>query len=811
MPGMPGAHHRSAGRPEVWAARAWNVFNEGRPFSVVYPLLVLPAAAVVGVAPDGPLAVALVAALAASLVLSRFPFALRGRALLWLAALAAVPLLEPWRALGLLAGALAGYACFTVVVWGSVYYHLRTGAPWTNGLRFWRLVLTNSDPTSGNALEQIPKLLIVLSAATLVAEEPTAASVAGVVAALAIAAGLGVLAARSFAKRLPSYPARRQGSRADALARRVYVIVVDGCNRERLWQAAAPAMDRLACEGTEYLAVEPAYPARTVVCFSSMLTGATPAEHGMRSNFAPRLGVRRESVFDALERDGRRGRLVGIAHLLDPFGEEVVRSVTSVQPTSEIDRSLTAEARRVVEEEDPDLLVLQLLAADQLGHVRGVRSPEYLDQLGETDAHVGEFMKFLDERGKLDGATVILMADHGQGRGIGGHGHLDWGERPVPFVVWGEGARPGAISREPRSVLEVAATISRLLGLPAPEAARGRPLVPTEDPSVEPAAPRPADAATLSANGSGEGPGPLVQASCPGPRIAALDRTLAVSPRCLAIVVARDEEGVVGSVLARIPAHACGLPVDALLIDDGSRDGTARIAREHGARVHSHPVSRGLGAALRTGLQLARDEGYSAAVYLDGDGEYDPADFERVLEPVARGRADYVLGSRFLGSRDGMSWHRGLANRVTSALLGFLMETVTSDGQTGYRALSARALAVARIAHDYNYAQVLTLSLWGHGIEPTEVPINYRRRTSGRSFVRYPEYLARVAPAVWREWRAARASRRTTAATAIPTPAASQNGHPPSGVNSGSTSVSGPNGASGRSAASEPSPQRTSA
>jgi predicted AlkP superfamily pyrophosphatase or phosphodiesterase len=170
------------------------------------------------------------------------------------------------------------------------------------------------------------------------------------------------------------------------LARRVYVIVVDGCNRGRLWQADAPVMDRLAREGTEYLTVEPAYPARTVVCFSSMLTGATPAEHGMRSNFAPRLGVRRESVFDVLDRHGRTGRLVGIAHLLDPFGEDVVRSVTSVQPTAEIDRSLTAEARRAVEEEDPDLLVLQLLAADQLGHVRGVRSAEYLDQLSETSS-----------------------------------------------------------------------------------------------------------------------------------------------------------------------------------------------------------------------------------------------------------------------------------------------------------------------------------------------------------------------------------------------------------------------------------------
>ena len=806
MPAMPGTAQRPARAAEVWAARAWNVFNEGRPFSVVYPLMVLAAAALVGLSPDGSLWVALFAATASSLVLSRFAFALRGRALLWLAALAAVPLLEPWRAAALLAGALAGYAFFTVVVWGSVYYHLRTGAPWTNGLRFWRLVLTNSDPTSGNALEQVPKLLIALSAAALVAEEPTGSSTARLVVALAVAAALGAIAARRFAKRLPRYPERTTGIEAHAppegLAERVYVIVVDGCNRGRLWQADAPVMDRLAREGTEYLAVEPAYPARTVVCFSSMLTGATPAEHGMRSNFAPRLGVRCESVFDVLERDGRRGRLVGIAHLLDPFGEEVVRSVTSVQPTSEIDRSLTAEARRVVEEEDPDLLVLQLLAADQLGHVRGVRSPEYLDQLAETDRHVGEFLAFLEERGKLDGATVILMAAHGQGRGIGGHGHLDWGERPVPFVVWGEGARAGAVSGEARSVLEVGATVSRLLGVAAPTAARGRPLVPVEDPGVEAARP----------NGSGEDGGVFSGLSCFGPHIADVGRTVDEKrgSRCLAIVVARDEEAAVGAVVGGIPASACGLAVDVLLVDDGSRDGTARIARDLGARVHSHPVSRGLGAALRTGLDIARDEGYAAAVYLDGDGEYDPPDFERVLGPVARGRGDYVLGSRFLGRRDGMSWHRTLANRVTSGLLGLLMETVTSDGQTGYRAFSARALALARIAHDYNYAQVLTLSLWGHGIEPVEVPIRYRRRTSGRSFVRYPEYLARVAPAVWREWRAARASRRTSAATATPIAAASQNGHPPSVVNNGSRSVSGPNGASGRSAASEPSPQRTS-
>src|SRR5687767_12574095 len=77
--------HRTAGPAEVWAARAWNVFNEGRPFSVVYPVLVLLATVPVGLAPDGSILLALAGALALSAVLACFTFPLRGRLLLWLA------------------------------------------------------------------------------------------------------------------------------------------------------------------------------------------------------------------------------------------------------------------------------------------------------------------------------------------------------------------------------------------------------------------------------------------------------------------------------------------------------------------------------------------------------------------------------------------------------------------------------------------------------------------------------------------------------------------------------------------------------
>jgi hypothetical protein len=724
---QPGSS-RAAGFAEVWAARAWNVFNEGRPFGIVYPPMALAGAALIGAA-DWSWA-GLAAGLVLSVVWARSSFPLRGRALLWLLLVPGFLALEGWASLGLIAVGLGGWLLFTVVIWGSIYYHLRTGAPWTNGLRFWRLVATNSDPTSGNLLEQVPKLVLSLSAIGLVASEAGSAGAWLRVGAVALAGGLlGVLAWRRFERtRMVRYPAEpAQVPAQPALAERVYVIVVDGCNRERLRQASAlgltPTMDRLFAEGTEYTAVDTAYPARTVVCFSSMLTGAPPAEHGMHSNFAPRLGVRVPSVFDSV-----RGHLVGIAHLLDPFGEEHVTTVTSVQPTERIDHSLCAAGRAVVEEHDPQLLVLQLLAADQLGHVRGTRNGEYLDQLAETDDRIAEFLDFLGDR--LDTATVILMADHGQGRGIGGHGHLDWGETPVPFAVWGRGAVPGGVCERPSSVLELAATVSRLLGVQAPAAARGRALVPVEDPDV--VVPAPA--------------------------------------RALAVVPARNEEATIAAVVSGLPDTVHGARLDVLVVDDGSTDATAERARAAGARVVSHPAGRGLGAAVRTGLEAARDDGYAAAVYLDADLEYDPAQCERVLGPVLAGRADYVLGSRFLGRIEGMTWHRALANRASSALTGFLMGgRVLTDGQTGYRAFSRRALDAFEIAHDYNYAQVLNLQLHGAGIDPLEVPVDYAYREHGYSFVRYGVYARRVVPAVWRLLRDQRRHSRTPSA-ARPTP-----------------------------------------
>jgi glycosyltransferase involved in cell wall biosynthesis len=216
-----------------------------------------------------------------------------------------------------------------------------------------------------------------------------------------------------------------------------------------------------------------------------------------------------------------------------------------------------------------------------------------------------------------------------------------------------------------------------------------------------------------------------------------------------------EEESIVG-VLSRVPETVAGRRVLPLVIDDGSVDRTAAWARAEGANVISLDRNRGLGAAVRRGLAegLARDAAVIA--FCDADGEYAPEELARVVEPVLAGRADYVVGSRFAGSIDRMLLRRRAGNWLLNRALALLARHRISDGQSGYRALSPAAAAAADIAHDFNYAQVLTLDLLAKGFEYQEVPISYRFREHGRSFVRLVPYLRNVVPTVWRQRRQTR-------------------------------------------------------
>ncbi|HXV93960.1 MAG TPA: lysylphosphatidylglycerol synthase domain-containing protein [Pseudonocardia sp.] len=220
---------------------------------------------------------------------------------------------------------------------------------------------------------------------------------------------------------------------------------------------------------------------------------------------------------------------------------------------------------------------------------------------------------------------------------------------------------------------------------------------------------------------------------------------------------AHDEEDVVGAVVGRIPQRVADRPVQVVVVDDGSTDATAERAAGAGARVVSLGENRGLGAAVRRGLTEAAALHPAVVVYLDADGEYFPEDVETIVAPVLAGEADYVVGSRFTGDIERMLARRRLGNRVlTAALRWTARRRDLTDGQSGYRAFSPAAAAAAEIVHDYNYAQVLTLDLLGKGFVYAEVPIRYRFRTTGTSFVRLGRYLRKVVPAVHRELNADR-------------------------------------------------------
>ncbi len=182
-----------------------------------------------------------------------------------------------------------------------------------------------------------------------------------------------------------------------------------------------------------------------------------------------------------------------------------------------------------------------------------------------------------------------------------------------------------------------------------------------------------------------------------------------------------------------------------------ARDDTALIASAYGAHVVTHRSSRGLGAAVRSGFAAAVDHGAVVVAFCDADGEYDPGELPRLVSPILDGEAHYVVGSRFAGTIHSMRPHRRIGNLALTRLTRTVSRRPVTDGQSGYRALSGQAAAAASIIHDYNYAQVLTLDLVGKGFGYHEVPISYRFRKSGRSFIRLGPYLRKVIPAMYRQ------------------------------------------------------------
>jgi glycosyltransferase involved in cell wall biosynthesis len=230
-------------------------------------------------------------------------------------------------------------------------------------------------------------------------------------------------------------------------------------------------------------------------------------------------------------------------------------------------------------------------------------------------------------------------------------------------------------------------------------------------------------------------------------------------PGGLVVVIAAYQEAAnLPAVLSRVPGEVGGLRVRTLVVDDGSTDDTARLAAEGGALVARLETNRGQGVALRLGYRLARELGADYIATLDADGQYDPEQLEDVLAPLLDGRADFVTGSRRLGSAEAPTLIRRLGTRVFAALVSLLVGQRVTDTSNGLRAMRAEVTGQVRLEQPQYQSSELLLATFAAGYRVLEVPTVIRRRSSGRSkkgpnLVYGYRYASVVLTTWWRERR----------------------------------------------------------
>jgi glycosyltransferase involved in cell wall biosynthesis len=220
----------------------------------------------------------------------------------------------------------------------------------------------------------------------------------------------------------------------------------------------------------------------------------------------------------------------------------------------------------------------------------------------------------------------------------------------------------------------------------------------------------------------------------------------------LAIVPAYNEEASIGRVIDEIRALE---PVfDVVVVDDGSVDRTASVASEHGAQVLRLPFNLGIGGAMQTGYRFALEQGYDLAVQIDGDGQHDPRELPKILEPVLEGRADLVVGSRF--GRDGefrSSPVRRIGIRLFAGVVSAVVGQRVTDTTSGFRAVNRRGIALFAADYPHDYPEVeATVMCVKHKLRLAEVPVRMRERTGGQSSItafRSVYYMAKVLLAIF--------------------------------------------------------------
>jgi glycosyltransferase involved in cell wall biosynthesis len=229
--------------------------------------------------------------------------------------------------------------------------------------------------------------------------------------------------------------------------------------------------------------------------------------------------------------------------------------------------------------------------------------------------------------------------------------------------------------------------------------------------------------------------------------------------RLLVTLPALDEERTVAEVVRAVPRAIPGVAsVDVLVVDDGSRDATAERARSAGAEVLRHEATRGVGAAFHSALSRGIEQGADLIVSIDADGQFDPADIPRLVEPIVGGRADFVSASRFIDPalEPEMPAVKRWGNRMMSRLISRLAGQRFHDVSCGMRCYSREAALQLHLLGRFTYTQEVFLNLAFKQLRIVEVPVKVRGvREVGKSRVagNLWRYAARSAQIILRCYR----------------------------------------------------------
>ena len=229
--------------------------------------------------------------------------------------------------------------------------------------------------------------------------------------------------------------------------------------------------------------------------------------------------------------------------------------------------------------------------------------------------------------------------------------------------------------------------------------------------------------------------------------------TLPEGPRLVTVSPAFNEAENVAGVIHRIPDQLDGFRVISLVVSDGSEDRTAEVARGAGAFVAELPIRRGGGLALRVGYDIALKLGADIVVTLDADGQHMPEEIPVMIGPIVQGDADYVNGSRLLGTFEKESLVRHIGVHFFSRFITILTGRRITDPSSGYRAARADLLEQLVLEQDQFWTSEILIEALRHKAKVVEVPVTIEARKGGKSkkpkTLKYGYYFSKVIIQTW--------------------------------------------------------------